>query len=137
MDDLNKDDDIFFGSTENGQTNDVYGLKQLQEVFEPRTRPKRPNSKRLMIVDGHFSHINLRFINSAEQHGIFILVLPSHSTHRLQPLDVNCFLPLATDYGVELNNWLYKGLSYTSLTKRDFLELFCVAWNKSFSLSNI
>ena len=134
---MDKNDDFFFGATENGWTNDAYSLKWLQEVFELRSRPKRPNSKRLLIVDGYSSYINLRFINWAEQHGIFILILPLHSIHRLQPLDANCFLPLSTDYGVELNNWLHKGLSYTSLTKRDFLELFRVAWNKSFSLSNI
>ena len=137
VDDLEDADDMFFGVTENGWTNDAYGLKWLQEVFEPRTRPKRPNSKRLLIVDGHSSHINLQFISWAEAHKIFILILPPHATHRLQPLDVNCFLPLVINYGVELNQWLHKGLGYTSITKRDFLQIFRAAWVKSFSEANI
>jgi hypothetical protein len=137
VDELEDVDDIFFGATENGWTNDAYGLKWLQEVFEPRTRPKRHTTKRLLIVDGHSSHVNLRFINWAEEHGIFILILPPHATHRLQPLDVNCFLPLATDYQVELDQWLHKGLGMTSMSKRDFLELFRPAWHKAFSVANV
>jgi hypothetical protein len=30
---------MFFRSMENSWINDIYGLKWLQEVFEPRTRP--------------------------------------------------------------------------------------------------
>jgi len=62
VEELEEQDDLFFGSTPNGWTNDAYGLKWLQEVFEPRTRPTSPRTKRLLIVDGHSSHINLRFI---------------------------------------------------------------------------
>ena len=56
---VTNEDDVFFGTTENGWTNDEYGMKWLQEVFEPRTRPKRVTTKRLLIVDGHSSHVNL------------------------------------------------------------------------------
>ena len=66
VEELDKNNNFFFGSTENGWTNDIYGLKWLQEVFEPRSKLKRPNSKCLLIVDGYSSHINLRFINWAE-----------------------------------------------------------------------
>ena len=60
--DLRNENDVFFGATENGWSNDAYGLKWLQEVFEPRTRPKRQTTKHLLIVDGHSSHVNLGFI---------------------------------------------------------------------------
>ena len=62
---VTNEDDVFFGTTENGQTNDEYGMKWLQEVFEQRTRPKRVTTKCLLIVDGHSSHVNLRFIEQA------------------------------------------------------------------------
>jgi hypothetical protein len=32
---LKEDEDVFFGTTPNGWTNDAYGMKWLQEVFEP------------------------------------------------------------------------------------------------------
>ena len=97
----------------------------------------RKTTKRLLIVDGHSSYINLRFIDWANAHGILILILPPHATHRLQPLDVNCFLPLSTNYQVEMDQWLHKALGTTSMSKRDFYELFRPAWLKSFSVSNI
>jgi hypothetical protein len=59
VDELENVDGIFFGATKNSWANDAYGLKWLQEVFEPRTRPKRHITKRLLIVDGHSSHVNL------------------------------------------------------------------------------
>ena len=59
---LGDDENPVFGVTENGWTNDAYGMKWLQEVFEPATRPSRATTKRLLLVDGHSSHVNLRFI---------------------------------------------------------------------------
>jgi DDE superfamily endonuclease len=38
VEDLGAEDDLFFGATENGWTNDKYGMMWLQEVFEPTTR---------------------------------------------------------------------------------------------------
>ena len=102
--DMEEEDDLFMGATENGWTNDSYGLKWLQDCFEPNTRPTTRSTKRLLIVDGHSSHINLAFINQAYRFGIIILIFPPHSTHRLQPLDLNCFLPLATEYQVMMDH---------------------------------
>jgi hypothetical protein len=134
---LGDDESPVFGVTENGWTNDAYGLKWLQEVFEPSTRPATRSTKRLLIVDGHSSHINLRFIEWAHTRGILILILPPHAMHRLQPLDVNCFLPLATKYGVNLDKWLHKSLGQTSLSKRNFYEIFWPSWLESFTPANI
>jgi hypothetical protein len=137
VDNLGEKDPFHFGSTENGWTNDAYGLEWLKTVFEPNTRPNRATTKRLLIVDGHSSHVNLAFINYADSCGIIILILPPHSTHRLQPLDLNCFLPLGTKYGVHLNNWLHKSLGQTSMSKRTFLPIFRLAWDESFTKDNI
>jgi DDE superfamily endonuclease len=137
VNDLKEEDDVFFGSTPNGWTNDAYGMKWLTEVFEPRTRPNRPTSKRLLIVDGHSSHVNMRFIEWADLHGIMILILPPHSTHRLQPLDVNCFQPLSTAYSVHLDKWVHKSQGRVSMSKRDFYGIFRSAWLESFNESNI
>ena len=137
VDNLKEQDDLFFGATENGWTNDAYGLKWLQDVFEPSTRPSRQTTKRLLIVDGHSSHINLRFIEWANNHGIIILILPPHATHRLQPLDVNCFLPLATKYQVHLDKWLHKSLGQVSMSKHNFYQIFHSAWLESFIPENI
>jgi hypothetical protein len=63
MEDLQDDDDFFFGASSNGWSNDKYGLQWLTQVFDPSTRPSSPREKRLLLVDGHSSHINIAFIN--------------------------------------------------------------------------
>jgi hypothetical protein len=44
---------------------------------------------------------------------------------------------LAINYQVKLDQWLHKGLGMTSMSKRDFLELFRLAWHKAFSVANV
>jgi len=46
------------------------------------------------LLDGHGSHINAEFLDGAEELNILILVLPPHSTHLMQPLDVGVFQSL-------------------------------------------
>jgi hypothetical protein len=118
----------FFGSTANGWTNKSAGMRWLMEVFEPNTRPRSPRTWRMLIVDGHSSHVNLQFLDWAVSHKICVLILPPHATHRLQPCDVNLFGPLGSKYQEELDNYLRKSLGYTSMTKRMFYTFFRTAW---------
>jgi hypothetical protein len=106
-------------------------------VFDPHTKAKAGNRRRLLIVDGHSSHVNMKFIEAADRLRIIILVLPPHSTHRLQPLDVSLFSPLATAYTKELNNLLFISTGYISMSKRMFYGMFKVAWAKAFTKENI
>jgi hypothetical protein len=91
MEDLQDDDDFFFGASSNGWSNDKYGLQWLTQVFDPSTRPFSPREKRFLLVDGHSSHINMAFINKCWELRIVLVILPPHSTYRLQPLDVLLF----------------------------------------------
>ena len=46
-----------------------------------------------------------------------LLISPPHSTHRLQPLDVSLFGPLANFYTQNLNSPLYNSLGIGTMTK--------------------
>ena len=71
---------------------DAYlGLQWLARNFEPHTPPEDPSEYRLLIFDGHDSHITWEFIEFAEAHRIKCLCLPPHSTHLLLPLHVGIF----------------------------------------------
>jgi DDE superfamily endonuclease len=94
---------VYFGGSANGWSNNAYGLRWLKDVFNLATKPISPRTWRLLIVDGHSSHVNLEFLFAANERKILVLILPPHSTHRLQPLDVTLFLPLATAYSIKLN----------------------------------
>jgi hypothetical protein len=68
---------------------------------------------------------------------IILLILPPHTTHRLQPLDVGLFQPLSTAYSVALNRVIYESQSFTSMTKRLFWMVFKEAWEAAFTVENI
>ena len=57
--------------------------------------PQRPNGQHaLLVYDGHKSHINPEVIKWALEDKIVLFVLPAHTSHVTQPLDVSCFGPL-------------------------------------------
>ncbi|OCK98156.1 DDE-domain-containing protein [Cenococcum geophilum 1.58] len=77
----------------------------------------------------------MQFIKYCEAHKIVALCLPPHSTHRLQPLNIGVFGPLARAYKKHLyNSALYGALS---ITKLEFLQYYQAARNKAISLTNI
>jgi len=48
----------------------------------------------LLLYDGHDSHISAEFVGYCLQNLIKLVLLPPHSSHLLQPLDVGVFSPL-------------------------------------------
>ena len=47
----------------------------------------------LLILDGQNSHVTLEVVQKCKEVGLDLLTLPSHTSHRLQPLDVSVFAP--------------------------------------------
>jgi hypothetical protein len=129
----------FFTTSESGWTNHELGKEWLIGVFDRFTKAKARNGRdyRLLITDGHSSHINMDFLEWCDQHRIIVAVFPPHSTHRLQPLDVSLFSPLSTAYTNQLVRWTAKTQGLISLSKRDFWTLFWGAFEASFSPENI
>ena len=65
-------------------------------------------SLRQMILSCcHYSHTkNIDVVDKAREHSVSIVSLPSHSTHKMQPLDVVFLKPLKTYYAQEIEKWL-------------------------------
>lgn len=126
-----------FGVSKKGWTNEDLGLSWLTQIFEPKTRSKAGNNKRLLIVDGHSSHMNMKFIEYCDTHNILLGILPPHSTHRLQPLDVAVFSPLAAAYSNQIDMLMQSSYGYTRITKRIFWSLFREAWKIALTATNI
>jgi DDE superfamily endonuclease len=132
------EDTVYFAATENGWTCDDLGIDWLMRVFERHTKHKSGRRMyRLLLVDGHSSHVNMRFLDLAYELRILVLSLPAHSTHRLQPLDVNIFGPLSTAYSKALERLMHKGAGLVSMTKRLFWPLFNEAWTEAFTMERI
>jgi hypothetical protein len=137
VDEVSKDTRAFFSASATGWTNDNIALAYMEKVFEPLTRLKAGRNKRLLLVDGHGSHVNLRFLEWCQSHSIIIACYPPHTTHRLQPLDVSLFSPLAVRYGQQLEAFHQRCLGLSSVKKQDFFSLFEPAFEQAFSAANI
>ena len=124
----------YFSFSPNGWSSNAIGIHWLKNVFQRHTSHQR---RRLLIVDGHSSHVNMQFIDLCDQLNILLLILPAHSTHRLQPLDVSLFAPLASYYTTALNDLTCTSLSMVSMTKRSFFSIFWKAWGQAFTSQNI
>ena len=56
-----------------------------------------------MIIDGHSSHVTARFIAFCITSKIDLFLLPPHSSHKTQPLDLSIFGPLKTVINLEVD----------------------------------
>ena len=65
----------------------------MEFFFDMHTRDIAGEDWRILILDGHYSHV-IEFMDYCETNQIALYCLPPHSTHILQPLDVGLFLPL-------------------------------------------
>lgn len=83
--------------SKNGQTNNAHSIEQLKH-FDAHTKAHQVGAWRLLILDGHESHLNQDFKDYCLKSKILTLYMPSHSSHILQPLNVVCFLPLKCKY---------------------------------------
>ncbi len=66
MDDLNESEQAFFASSTNGWSSNAFGMAYLKTIFDPCTQAKAGRGRRLLIVDGHSSHVNMEFITTCD-----------------------------------------------------------------------
>ena len=118
-----------------GWTSNIHGLQWLREVFEPTTREKADGKPRLLICDGHDSHITASWIAHCMKNNIIFMVLPPHSSHLTQPLDVGVFGPLKTLMASAIEPLISTELH--RILKAEWLSAYMEAHNDAFSTRNI
>jgi len=128
--------DWHFWASEKGWTNDSIALKWLLEVFIPQTRPSTPQGKRLLIIDGHGSHETDDFLYNCFKHDIYLIFLPPHASHVLQPLDVAVFSSIKTAYRTQLSR-LSDITDSAPVNKITFLRCYHYARSVGFLRRNI
>jgi hypothetical protein len=124
---------VFTTVSSSGWSNNDAGLAWLEQVFNRFTKRKAHGNWRLLILDGHGSHITMDFIKLCDKYHILLAIYPPHSTHTLQPLDVVCFSPLAGNYSKVLTKHLHQSQGLLPFKKGDFFCLFWEAWTTTFT----
>lgn len=116
----NLDNGILFARSDSGYSNDKLGLKYL-EHFNRFTESKATGKYRMLIFDGHGSHLNQDFIDFCWKHDIRPFLLPAHATHLLQPLDVGVFQSLKYNFKKAVRKEVFLGAQEMSRT-----DFFCI-----------
>jgi hypothetical protein len=94
----------------------------LRRQFGPNTKDKAKGEYRILILDGHGSHLTPEFIEHCKNNKIVLLCLPPHTFHMLQPLDVSVFSPLKHWFKRECDNRLRMG--DIRISKANFLDIY-------------
>lgn len=89
----------YYTTSANGWTSNDIRFEWLSRIFITETADRAAQLRnRLLILDGHGSHITLEFMWACYQHSIYLLYLPAHSSHILQPLDLAPFSVTKSSY---------------------------------------
>jgi len=131
-----------------GWTSNQHGLEWLRRCFEPCTREKAGGKMRLLILDGHDSHTYStffkfelligstgNFIGHCIINNIILMLLPPHTSHLTQPLDVAVFGPLKKAMAAQCHELIFTEVS--RIQKAEWLEAYVKARCRAFSASNI
>ena len=86
--------DSLYGYSEKGYMTSELFRKWLDHFIKltPQERPL------VLIMDQHETHCGRHVIDVCRANHIEILLLPPHTTHMLQPLDISVFNPLKADF---------------------------------------
>ena len=122
--------------SENGWISNNIAIEWLEKVFLPQTQPEDLADARLLIIDGHGSHTSEEFMTICYLNHIYLLFIPAHTSHVLQPLDLGCFSSLKAAYRRILGE--HTALTDTSkVGKANFLEFYARAREVGFQEKNI
>ena len=127
--------DWTIGVSDNGWTNNELGITWLCTVFNKYTKDCTKGRYRLLVLDGHKSHITDEFKQFCRQNDIITLCMPPHSSHILQPLDVGCFSSLKNLYRQEVASSIHLGINHVD--KQEFLSMYKHACTNALSSNNI
>jgi hypothetical protein len=127
--------DTLFARSATGYSNDKLGLKYLQHFNQYSELQTKEGNYRMLIFDGHGSHLSQEFLDFCWQHRIRPFLLPPHTTHLLQPLDVGVFQAMKYNFKREVRREVFLGAR--EISKVDFFAFFQQFHDKTFKNPHI
>lgn len=125
-----------FAANASGWTNNLHGMHWIQH-FNNQTAPllSSPDDYRLLLCDGHDSHVSAALVGYTIQKRIILVLLPPHSSHLLQPLDVGIFSPLKTALAYRQTQLFRSGVR--RIEKAEWVEDFIAAREDAITEKNV
>ncbi|KAJ3454606.1 hypothetical protein MRS44_013206 [Fusarium solani] len=126
----------FFDCSPTGWSNIVIFRKWFTEIFLQETRPKDTTAWRMLILDGHRTHITIEIMYMAWVNKVQLIYLPAHSSHISQPLDVGLFSPVKSYFRRATRD--FASFNTTApIQKQRFIEAYKQASDQAFTSRNI
>jgi len=125
----------FFSCNSKGWTSNFHGEQWVKICFDASTRDKAKGQYRLLLCDGHDSHVSAQFVRYCLNNKIVLFLLLPHSSHILQPLDVGVFGPLKTAMAAQLNRLFAAEIA--RLHKIEWVDKYIPAREKAITVTNI
>jgi hypothetical protein len=122
------DGDITFTRLESSYSNDKLGVQYLKHFNYWAS--KSTSKYRMLIFDGHSSHLTQEFLDYYWLHHIRPFQLPPHTTHLLQPLDVGVFQSLKHNFKKQVRREVFQGAR--EISRVDFFSFFQRFHDKTF-----
>lgn len=120
--------------SETGWSNSQVFQNYLTKFFIKHIRSSEQPT--LVLYDGHKSHVNLILTEWAKRHNIILFVLPPHTSHLTQPLDVGVFGPMKGMYNKECQLYMQKNPGI-HITKYQIAELTARPYMRAMSPENL
>jgi hypothetical protein len=118
----------------NGWTDNETAMDWIKH-FNKHTVVRRKGAWRMIVLDGHESHVSAAFDNYCLEHNIITICLPAHSSHLTQPLDVGCFSVLKRLYGRQLEIFIRAHINH--IMKPEFFIAFVATHNATMTCENV
>lgn len=135
---VRKRDDFLLGmppGTEVAMTEKGWVNEEAFKLWLQHFNRYRTPGKVVLILDGHASHTSYSVVDLCDSFEIELVLLPPHTSHALQPLDVSFFKPLKTYYHQQATAWQHSHPNQ-GITKVAFGALFQRAWNQAATVGN-
>jgi hypothetical protein len=93
-------------------------------------------NRHLFILDGHISHVSVEVVHEARRVGLDLLILPSHTSYVLQPLDVSVFKPFKQFFRQYKDYWMSRNMDEAA-SKETLAQWVSLALKKALTENNI
>lgn len=113
------------------------GFLQFMEHFVFYAKPTKERPV-LLILDNHFSHIDINILDFCKDNNITLLSFPPHCSHALQPLDRTVFGPMKKYLNQAMDSWMRNPENAAaSMTIHILPSMVSYAFPKAMSQENI
>ena len=123
--------DTTIATSPNGWISDELAVQWLQSFINATNERTKKGEKRILIFDGHGSHLTVEFLQLCEDNGVIPFGFLPHTTHLCQPLDGKPFLSYKQHFrrmNNELSYWAGEPVG-----KSEFLHMIGPVREKAFN----